>query len=83
VVDFAEQMLIQIIEWFDQHSFSLRADGFYASLARYHLLRIDLNGRMRCDAAIDTFLSCLMPLTCLYLPKGSAAVFPLHRHLLR
>ncbi|UCE50714.1 MAG: hypothetical protein JSW47_11220 [Phycisphaerales bacterium] len=82
-MDLAEQMLIQIIEWFDQHPFSRCADGFCASLAACHLLRIDLTSQMRCDAAIDTFLSCFMPLTRLDLVQERAAVFPLHRHRLR
>lgn len=52
LIDLAEQMLIQITEWLDQRSFSLCADGFYASLAGRNLSRIHLTSRMRCDAAI-------------------------------
>jgi hypothetical protein len=52
LIDLAEQMLIQITEWLDQRSFSLCADGFYASLAGRHLSRMHLTSRMRCDAAI-------------------------------
>jgi hypothetical protein len=51
-LDLAEEIIVEIASWLPQRSFSLCADGAYASLARRGLPRTTLTSRMRRDAAV-------------------------------
>jgi len=51
-LDLAQEIAIEIASWLPQRSFSLCADGAYASLARRELPRTTLTSRMRRDAAL-------------------------------
>ncbi len=51
-LDLAQEIVTEIASWLPQRSFSLCADGAYASLARRGLARTTLTSRMRRDAAL-------------------------------
>jgi len=51
-LDLAQEIVTEIASWLPQRSFSLCADGAYASLARRGLPRTTLTSRMRRDAAL-------------------------------
>ncbi len=51
-LDLATEMVTEIASWLPQRSFSLCADGAYASLARRGLPRTTLTSRMRREAAL-------------------------------
>jgi len=51
-LDLAEEIITEIASWLSQRSFSLSADGAYASLARRPLPRTTLTSRMRRDTAL-------------------------------
>jgi hypothetical protein len=51
-LDLAEEIITEIASWLPERSFSLCADGAYASLARRGLPRTTLTSRMRRDAAL-------------------------------
>jgi len=51
-LDLAEQLIVELASWLADRSFSLCADGAYASLAGRGLPRTTLTSRMRRDAAL-------------------------------
>jgi len=51
-LDLAEQVIVELASWLADRSFSLCADGAYASLAGRGLPRTTLTSRMRRDAAL-------------------------------
>lgn len=61
LVDLAAEMLKDVAGWLPERSFSLCADGFYASLAGRELPRMVLTSRMRHDAALYDFPSTVRP----------------------
>ena len=52
LIDLAEEMLLEVVQWLPQREFLACGDGFYATLVGRSTRRMEIISRMRCDAKI-------------------------------
>ena len=52
LIDLAEEMLREVVQWLPQREFIACGDGFYATLVGRAIRRMEIVSRIRCDAKI-------------------------------